>query len=207
MMEKYEMEKILNRTIRKDTYVIVNRMLDGDTYERIIKEVKENRTIYGIKDSYSLVKKITCENCLKEIQNNYQYNNYLKLKDKKNQSQNQSVNENYHKSGIYGIYVNEELVYIGMTTAEFGQRFTQHKTKLNNKDGKMYIYLAERKALGDVVSLKPLFIREDAMTKEKITDRDLMAMELCLIEMYQPPFNIEGRFVHYEFARTRKPRK
>ena len=77
---------------------------------------------------------------------------------------------------------------------------------MNNKDGKMYIYLAERKALGDAISLKPLFIRENAMTKEEITDRDLMAMELCLIEMYQPRFNIEGRFVHYEFTKSRKHR-
>lgn len=202
MMEKYEMEKILNRSIRRDTYVIVDKMLDGDTYEKIIKDVKANRGIYGIRDTCSLVKKATCENCLKEIKSNYQYNNFLKLKDKKNQN----INENYHKSGIYGIYVNEELVYIGMTTTEFGQRFASHKTKMNNKDGKMYIYLAERKVLGDTISLKPLFIRENAMTKEEITDRDLMAMELCLIEMYQPQFNIEGRFVHYEFAKARKPR-
>ena len=71
MMEKYEMEKILNRSIRRDTYVIVDKMLDGDTYEKIIKDVKANRGIYGIRDTCSLVKKATCENCLKEIKSNY----------------------------------------------------------------------------------------------------------------------------------------
>ena len=34
------------------------------------------------------------------------------------------------KSGVYGIYVNDELVYIGSTTRTFGVRFIEHRERM-----------------------------------------------------------------------------
>ena len=183
-MTKQEMQDKLGRVIRLDTYLIIERLLNGEDYQDIVEDLNSHRDKYKIKEDLIFTKKDTCLAYIKEIFPE-KVNNEKKI---------------YHNTGIYGIYVGTELVYIGLTTSGFKDRFSSHKNKMKNRDGKMYEYLYDCKEKGIEVSLKPLFIRENAQTKENITTRDLMAMELCLIDMYQPRFNCEGRFTDYIFS-------
>ena len=40
--------------------------------------------------------------------------------------------------GVYGIYFNKKLVYIGKTSRYFYQRFSEHKSYMKYQGGKLY---------------------------------------------------------------------
>lgn len=58
---KEEWEEIVGHTMRIDTYLVLERIQDGETYEEIISDLDQNREKYGIKNSVSLVKPKTIE--------------------------------------------------------------------------------------------------------------------------------------------------
>ena len=110
-------------------------------------------------------------------------------------------------TGIYGIYVDNELVYIGKTTQSFQKRFNQHKRLMDYPDDsetqyEMYYELAVARAQGKSVQLRPLIIAEyipyDSLYD--LTNRDLESMEMALIWCYRPRYNICGIQKPYRFT-------
>lgn len=100
-------------------------------------------------------------------------------------------------TGIYGIYIDEKLVYIGKTTTNFQIRFNQHKSNLNNSDKYLYRGLRKAKTYGAKISLRPLIIVEELKVNKPIVERDIEMMELALIQLYQPKYNIQGIHQNY----------
>ena len=110
-------------------------------------------------------------------------------------------------TGIYGIYVDGALVYIGKTTQSFQKRFYQHKHLIDFPDDSetqydMYYELAVARAQGSCIQLRPLFIIENARYDSlyDITNRDLESMEFILISCYRPKYNICGTKKPYRYT-------
>ena len=105
--------------------------------------------------------------------------------------------------GIYGIYCNDKLVYIGKTDVDFETRFKQHKYALESGSNSQYLYKylsMMKRDEGCVITLKPLVNVKDLKVKGTIRNRDIEAMELALIQLYQPICNIQGIKQDYEFT-------
>ena len=114
-------------------------------------------------------------------------------------------------TGIYGIYVDDNLVYIGKTTQTFEKRFLQHKRLMDFPDDSetqydMYYELAAERAKGSCIQLRPLIIAEyvpyDSLYT--LTNRDLESMELALIWCYRPRYNICGIKKPYKYTHEPK---
>ena len=105
-----------------------------------------------------------------------------------------------NEQGIYGIYIDKELVYIGKTEVSFTKRFEQHKAAMEQGNS-LYLYKLLRiaKAKGQKIELIPLITLDSIKTKKSLTSRDIQAMELGLITMYHPRGNVEGVLKDYEF--------
>ena len=110
-------------------------------------------------------------------------------------------------TGIYGIYIENELVYIGKTTQSFSKRFYQHKHNIDYpEDGgtqyDMYYELAAARAQGKNVQLRPLIIAEyiPYTSLYTLTNRDLESMEMALIWCYRPRYNIKGITQPYKYT-------
>lgn len=110
-------------------------------------------------------------------------------------------------TGVYGIYLEDELVYIGKTIQSFQQRFRQHKHFIdfpNDSETQydMYTELAAAIERGKTVQLRPLIIAETASYKSlyHLTNRDLESMEFALIGALQPRYNVEGRRKPYRYT-------
>lgn len=94
-------------------------------------------------------------------------------------------------SGIYGIYINNQLVYIGITMRNFEDRWDEHRKGFEIKSNDNY-YLYSSLKPGDVIRFERLLVIEELKVNDEITRRDLEAMELALIHIYQPKFNYQG---------------
>lgn len=57
------------------------------------------------------------------------------------------------EGGVYGIYVNGHLYYIG-STYDFEKRFKEHQAKLRADSRELYVYKLIQK--GDIIEYKPL---------------------------------------------------
>ena len=110
-------------------------------------------------------------------------------------------------TGIYGIYVDDVLVYIGKTTQSFQKRFLQHKHNMDYPEDSttqydMYYELAVARAQGSCIQLRPLFIAEyvpyDSLYE--FTNRDLESMEFALIWYCRPRYNIKGLKQPYKYT-------
>lgn len=109
-------------------------------------------------------------------------------------------------TGIYGLYLDGELVYIGKTTQSFLKRYSQHKRLVDfpeesEKQYDMYYELAEALALGKSLSLRPLFVAEEVPYNSlyKLTNRDLESMEFIMIHIFKPRYNVAGVKVPYRY--------
>ena len=191
---KQEWEEIVGHTIRNDTYQVLERIQTGEQFEDIVKDLNENREKYGIKTDVSLVKIKTIEEYLEKIG--------IELVEKKYITKRADFS-NISGYGIYGIYINDDLIYIGYTE-DFRQRFRNHHTCFNHSDKPLYQRMRLEKEEGNQVSIKPLInIEELDVLNSKITERDLQAMELALITLYKPPYNYEGVRIPYQFGNKR----
>lgn len=100
------------------------------------------------------------------------------------------------EGGVYGIYVNGRLYYIG-STQDFEKRFKEHQIKLKTNSKELYVYKLIQK--GDVVEYKPLIKTKDVKVEKQLERRDIEDMELALITLYQPIGNIAGRLQPYRY--------
>ena len=102
--------------------------------------------------------------------------------------------------GIYGIYLNGELIYIGKTDVSFEVRYQQHKKAIEEGSEAQYLYkYLKGKVSNHNLILKPIINVKELNTKDRITNRDIEAMELALIHLYQPKCNIQGVLQPYKF--------
>lgn len=116
------------------------------------------------------------------------------------------------QNGIYGIYViddvmqYERLIYVGMTTKSFEERFKRHKSNMENEkiDQRLYKSMRQAKKQGFSVELRPLVILgEIKWNKKYISRKELQMMELALIDLFQPEWNWEGVHAPYLFGEDR----
>ena len=110
-------------------------------------------------------------------------------------------------TGIYGLYLDEELVYIGKTIQGFYTRFKQHRHFIDFQNDSetqydMYYELAAAIAQGRNLQLRPIFIAETAHYNSlyKLTNRDLESMEFILIKVLNPKYNVEGKRKPYRYT-------
>lgn len=100
--------------------------------------------------------------------------------------------------GIYGIYENDELVYIGYTTREFESRWQEHIEAIMLQKNMQYVHKQinpnskiEFGILIDITELK---------TNKILTTSDIQSMELALIYLYQPKYNVQGVTTRYSYS-------
>lgn len=108
-----------------------------------------------------------------------------------------------NKKGIYGIYIDDCLVYIGSTFKFFKSRFQSHKAKVKGDVDLQNIHKQIKIALekNKNVEFKPMVVLEDLsmLHKKTITEKELKCMELALITALKPMYNIEGVLKPYSF--------
>lgn len=99
--------------------------------------------------------------------------------------------------GIYGIKINNELVYVGKTNRDFNERWKEHIYLIEHPQEKNsqqdYLYKAIREAAkkGDEIKFCVLVPASNA------TDEQLKSMEYALIVSKTPKFNYQGVKVPY----------
>lgn len=202
-LQKSEYEKKLKRTIRYDTYYMIEYMRQGYSYGEAKDIVLEK---YGSEFSpnvlQAFVKKATIVKILNEL-------NIVDIPVKVEAEKadeicyivnNQKIvfeGEKINSLGIYGIYVDNKLVYIGMTTRSFKERWDQHVQLIKANDSQyLYRYLKSY----NKIEFKVLLDVHDMKTRMQMRKRDIQSIELALITIYQPSCNIEGRIKLYNYS-------
>lgn len=99
--------------------------------------------------------------------------------------------------GVYGIYCNNELIYIGMTWKQgFEIRWNQHIENIKNGSQELHLYSLFRQ--GDQIVFEAIIdISEIKLSEGEITERDVKMMELALIREHKPRGNISGNTMQY----------
>lgn len=199
MLEKKEWESIIGHTIRNDTFYTLNRILFNDEdYNDVIKDLDSNREKYNIKSTCSLVKEKTINDYI-EMYNNYQH---IKIDERNVQNEKEQIDID-EMSGIYGIYIEDKLVYIGKTMRNFKERFLEHQQQINSSNAYLYRTLRAAKQMDLNIKLTPLIIIEELKVNKALTNRDINMMELALIQLYQPKCNIQGRLQLYPVGKRK----
>lgn len=101
--------------------------------------------------------------------------------------------------GIYGIYKDGELVYIGYTKRDMRDRIREHQDIVYGRAKKpknMRLYNVISKH--DNLQWRALIFR-DQLKASGVTERDMKAMELALITLFQPEGNLQGVTMDYKF--------
>lgn len=126
----------------------------------------------------------------------------LKVLDK----EKESIYCTSNKTGIYGIYIENELVYIGKTDVGFQKRLYGHKHLMEHPEEshnkEFYITLKKASDEGKEIKLVPLIVIEDLKINghDNFTFDDIKMMEFSLITVMKPKYNIEGVHTPYDFG-------
>ena len=110
-----------------------------------------------------------------------------------------------NKTGVYAIFIDNILVYIGSTAVSFKKRFQAHKEIVKNGSGEnvQRIHKEIRIALNNnkKVDFQPIVIIEDLhyLYKRHINEKELKCMELALITTLKPIYNVAGVFAPFSF--------
>ena len=199
--EKTEWEKIIGHNIRNDTYLVLERIQGNETYTEIINDLDNNRDKYNIDKYCPLVKFNTVQNYLSLIGKEVKDDKIEAKKEKEREKDR--IRDSLNTGGIYGIYEDDKIIYIGYTQ-NFWHRFGCHKNCFNDKKNKsvLYSYMRKSKELGHNLKIQPIISIKDMKVKVKkqITKRDLEAMELAFITLYQPICNFQGVKAPYKFT-------
>lgn len=192
---------IKNFLLEHSTYQVTDlfhlefRVYDDDLIKS--KEFKElltqNKTPKSW-DSYKYIKKfnfVPQSYYLEQLQ--YLEDTYIhpktntKIKKKKNNS----------SRGVYGVWVNDELFYIGSTDRSFDIRWTEHKTNIALHNNSLFWY--SKLLPTDKIEFKPLIDITQLKVERKITPNEIKIMELALIDYLKPKGNLAGRTVPFQF--------
>lgn len=196
-MSFYSREKLIQMgmysSCRGDTYFCVGKLLDkwkerGEISDEQFLEVKKEWEELNPNDPHDFVKKTTIERWLKRLD---------------------PIEEVNNKHGIYGIYSirpdgKEQLVYIGKTETSFSQRFQEHVRGMKTGDSFVHREMKEYKELGYSFVLRPMVVIEDLkMDRMTITSKELKSMQLALITVFKPRWNVQGVLTPYCFTRKK----
>ena len=102
------------------------------------------------------------------------------------------------EGGIYGIYENNELVYIGMTMRNFQVRWHEHLENIKEQTNALPLYRLINS--DNKITFKILLNKKYMFSNSEITRRDLEAMEFALIQEHKPKYNFSGRTQEYRFS-------
>lgn len=171
--------------------IITNKKIISKQMQDKIKELREylhsHRELIGNKD-YPIVKEATV---IARMIESFQF----KLETEKVKQIKQKPNSWDKHSGIYGIYLDDELVYIGSTTC-FKDRFNTHRNNLMKHSNDLYLYKQLSKYI-DLeeysISFKILIDLQDNQESHLFTEKEMKAMEYALINYLQPKYNVAGR--------------
>lgn len=111
-----------------------------------------------------------------------------------------------YDKGIYGIYVDDELIYVGLTYTCFSKRFQYHSEKLNSKyitsQKALYEYMRQALSEGKKVQMRPIIALQDLTMSDHVclTLHDLEVMEMTTIALYRPKLNVVGLVTNYKFT-------
>lgn len=102
--------------------------------------------------------------------------------------------------GVYGIYNNDTLLYIGYTSIGFNERWEQHKDCFQQKSSTNQMYKDyELKDIEfkEIISLQEI---QEIFGINTISSNTWQLIEYCLIKILQPPYNKEGITLPYYFS-------
>lgn len=105
-------------------------------------------------------------------------------------------------AGIYGIYIDDELVYVG-STANFFKRAEYHQECITNRIiTKKYTEFRKALAAGKKVVMRPLLDLYECSLSYKtcITRNELECMELAYITAMRPRLNTAGTLTNFSFS-------
>lgn len=200
MLERIQWEKILGKKIRNDTIYVLNHVIfNHEPYVDIIKYIDNNREKLNLRPDMALVKETTIQRYLGVYEKYIEKQLNIPIVSQEQYEEEQIENIS-NSTGIYGIYVDEELFYIGKTTKSFKDRFQSHKYNLNNSNDQLYRVLRLEKERGKTIVLKPIIIVEQLCVNGKLKPRDINMMELALIQEHQPKCNIQGKITPYPLS-------
>ena len=94
----------------------------------------------------------------------------------------------YGHAGIYGIYLDEQLVYIGKSTNMLW-RLAQHYVGIKQKSERKYSILSDAKQRGHTVSLEVLYYAKSLSKQARIDE--IGQKEGEYIRRYLPPLNTQ----------------
>lgn len=108
---------------------------------------------------------------------------------------------------VYGIYIDEELVYVGKTSRDIKVRHKEHKRNVEKmrkgeyKGTQINLYGGIIEALdnGKKVDTRIIIDVADVKTRAYLRNWEIQCMELALITLWKPKYNIQGVVKDYEF--------
>lgn len=163
----------------------------SDFYQQ---KTKIRRDYYSLKNYAKIILNHMIPNDNVVIQINYEE----KQKQVRKQY-DEKINEIMSEGGIYGIYENDELVYIGMTMRNFQTRWNEHLENIKEQTYELPLYHLINP--DNKITFKILLNKKYMFSNSEITRRDLEAMEFALIQEHQPKYNFAGRNQPYRFSK------
>ena len=145
------------------------------------------------------------ENIYNQIKKETMGNTFLNRKFKKN-GYSHGITNTYRKEkreeivnscGVYGIYQNKELIYIGMTMRNFEIRWREHLENIKLKRNELYF--EKFMDINKEIEFEKMIDICQIQTDKVITREDVKSMELALIQVFQPKGNLEGRTMLYRY--------
>ena len=110
----------------------------------------------------------------------------------------------YNKCGVYGIFIDNKLRYIGSTSQPFSKRYEQHLDVFKNKREptyscmRIYKYMARCKQCNADIDMRPLEMYELG----EISDHRIQVRELTWILKYKECLvQVEGVLKPFRFSK------
>lgn len=148
-----------------------------------------------------------CLNVHNEIRRKYNMFESAKKRKKELQKKDKERKRQHEEYGygIYGIYIENELVYIGKTIVNFNERFNQHKLAMNDISNNLPIYkeLRMAKQMNKNIYLRPLIDLSELKVEHhnyEFSNKEIECMEMALIIILKPKCNVEGVYKLYRFS-------
>lgn len=103
--------------------------------------------------------------------------------------------------GVYGIYINNELVYIGMTMRDFETRWQEHIAKIKSGSDELYFYKQLQKYDEEIkLHFKVLVdVSDKVIDKSSFSEDEIKSMEYALIKVLKPKYNLAGNTYDYHW--------
>lgn len=104
--------------------------------------------------------------------------------------------------GVYGMYRNGELIYVGMTMRNFKQRWKEHQGYIKNKSHVLNVYDLIKE--NDIIEFKILVDAKKLENGIPLSEREVKAIERSYILRYSPIGNVENKVIRDAGGRPTK---